>query len=536
MATKAASKPEISKKWWTSEKPDDIKGADLEKALAGAEKALAEEKKKSEPPTIEACLAALAEVNSAVDKTIKKECDKKKHKEFIPVLEKFFPLLKSETGRLEELKKKAAKAAAADEGGEEEEEEDEGKLFEPDYLHKMLKILRSTGKELNFGFGLNSQDPAGSKLLLARKGKPEKLFKALKQTGNFSNRLICFGTAMPDAQDGKTLVFKLAENAGEPPQIQKLGRQFLKSDKALKFRKLKLVLPGGQTLEDTEPDTEDENGAPQAAGAQAAGSQAAGAQAAGAQSGAQSGAQAPAADAGTSGAGFISAAVGKSGENNPQDVKAVQEALNKYGDAKLPTDGQYNAQVQKAIDEFQKKLGQFKPTGTIEPGRGAARVLSGQAKMPPTPEEPKPIEPPVLGKATLDKGAFVWHSTREILNKNIEELKKGVRAHYGTEHPEIFTAIDQSMGKLNKVVDKLDTRLADALDAAYKAPSDAARVPELKKAEGIMKEYLDYVKEEPLIDQMDDNPFGVKTSLKKVITDALKHLSELLPEATVQTA
>jgi hypothetical protein len=134
----------------------------------------------------------------------------------------------------------------------------------------MLKLLRSTGKELNFGFGLDTKNPAGSKLLLARKGKPEKLFKALKQTGEFSNRLICFGTAVPDAQDGKTLVFKLAENAGEPPQIQKLGRQFLRSDKSLKFRKLKLVLPGGQTLEDTEPDMEDGNAAPQAVGAQAA--------------------------------------------------------------------------------------------------------------------------------------------------------------------------------------------------------------------------------------------------------------------------
>jgi peptidoglycan hydrolase-like protein with peptidoglycan-binding domain len=500
MAVKAPSKPEISKKWWTSEKPADVKGADLEKALANAEKALADEKKKSEPRTIEACLAALAEVESAVDKTIKKEFDKKKHKDFIAVLEKYSPLIKAETSRLEELKKKAAKAATADGNGEAEEEEDEGKLFEPEYLHKMLKILRSTGKELNFGFGLNAKDPAASKLVLARKGKPDRLFKALKQTGDFSNRLICFGTALPDAQDGKTLVFKLAENAGEPPQIQKLGRQFLRSDKNLKFRKLKLVLPGGQTLEDTEPDTED------AAAAKAA----------------ETGAT----------RGFIGGTVGKGGQNAPNDVKAVQEALNKYGDAKLPTDGKYSPQVQKAIEEFQRKIGQFKPDGKIQPNRGAARVLSGAAKMPPTPEEPKPIAPPELGKATLDKGAFVWHSTRDILSTNIEELKKGVRAAYGTEHPELFKAIDQSMAKLNKVVDSLDTRLADALDAAYKAPSDAARVPELKKAEGIMKEYLQYVKSEPLIDHMDDNPFGVKTSLKKVITDALKHLAQLLPGAT----
>jgi peptidoglycan hydrolase-like protein with peptidoglycan-binding domain len=504
MAMKATAKPEISKKWWSSEKPADIKGADLEKALANAEKAISDEKKRSEPRSIDACITALKDVESAVDKTIKKECDKKKHKDVISVLEKYFSMIKSETSRLDELKKKAAKSAAESDG--EEEEEDEGKLFEPDYLHKMLKILRSTGKELNFGFALNPKDPPASKLLLARKGKPEKLFKALKQTGDFSNRLICFGTAVPDAQDGKTLVFKLAENAGEPPQIQKLGRQFLRSDKGLKFRKLRLILPGGQTLEDTEPDTEED-----LAG------------------GATRAQVSPAGATGRAG-GFIGAAVGKGGKNLPEDVKAVQEALNKYGDARLPTDGQYNAQVQRAIEEFQRRIGQFKPDGKIQPGRGAARVLSGRAKMPPVPEEPKPIEPPELGTATLDRGAFVWHSTREILNTNIEELKKGVRAAYGTEHPELFRAIDASMAKLNKVVDKLDTRLADALDDAYKAPGDEARIPHLKRAEGIMNEYLDYVRKEPLIDHMDDNPFGVKTSLKKVITDALKHLSQLLPE------
>ena len=265
---KASDKPVISKKWWTSEKPSDIKGAELEKALVNAEKALADANKKEEPAAIDACLAALKDVESAADKTIKKECDKKKHKDLISVLEKYAGLIKAETSRLEDLKKKAAKSAAAEANGEEDDEEDEGKLFEPDYLHKMMKLLKSTGKELNFGFGLNSKNPAASKLVLARKGKPERLFKALKRTGEFSNRLLTCGTALPDPQDGKTLVFKLAESAGEPPQIQKLGRQFLRADKNLKFRKLKLILPGGQTLEDTEPDTEEEGAAPQSTRAQ----------------------------------------------------------------------------------------------------------------------------------------------------------------------------------------------------------------------------------------------------------------------------
>ena len=45
---KASDKPEISKKWWTSEKPADIKGADLEKALDSAEKALEDADKKGD--------------------------------------------------------------------------------------------------------------------------------------------------------------------------------------------------------------------------------------------------------------------------------------------------------------------------------------------------------------------------------------------------------------------------------------------------------------------------------------------------------
>jgi hypothetical protein len=251
---KPSDKPQISKKWWTSEKPGDIKGAELEKALVSAEKALDEEKKKKgDGPALEAGLAACKELESAVDKTIKKECDKKTHKDVIKVLEKYFPLIKDETSRLKKLLEESAK-----EGGEEQDdEESDGKIFEKDYLYKMLKLLKSTGKELNFGFGLDTKNPEGSTLLLTRKGKPERLFKALKQTGDFTNRLITYGKAMPDPENGKVLVFTLAESAGEPPQVLKLGRRFLRSDKGLKFRKLRLILPGGQVFNDTEPDDEE---------------------------------------------------------------------------------------------------------------------------------------------------------------------------------------------------------------------------------------------------------------------------------------
>jgi hypothetical protein len=251
---KATDKPQFSKKWWTTEKPADIKGADLEKALQALEKALADEKKQSDEPSIKACCAALEDLESAVDKTISKECDKKKHKDLLSVLDKFEGLIKDEMERLDEALSKLSEGPSKD--GDDEDEEDEGKLFEKDFLYKMIKILRSSGKPLNFGFGLNTSSPESSQLLLKRKGKPEMLFKALKKTGNYSNRTLVCGTALADPDDAKVLVLRV-EEGDEPPQILKLGRKFLRGDKTLKFRKMKVVI-NGKTLVDNDPDDEGE--------------------------------------------------------------------------------------------------------------------------------------------------------------------------------------------------------------------------------------------------------------------------------------
>ena len=139
---KASDKPQVSKKWWASEKPDDVKGSELEKALANAEKALADQQKKSDGESVDACIAAMNQLESAVDKTLKKECDKKKHKDCIAVLEKFEDLIAGELERLEKAQ------ANLDDGGDEEEEEDENKLFEKDYLYRMIKLMKSGTKEL----------------------------------------------------------------------------------------------------------------------------------------------------------------------------------------------------------------------------------------------------------------------------------------------------------------------------------------------------------------------------------------------------
>jgi peptidoglycan hydrolase-like protein with peptidoglycan-binding domain len=222
----------------------------------------------------------------------------------------------------------------------------------------------------------------------------------------------------------------------------------------------------------------------------------------------------------------ISASVGRGGKNQPQDVQAVQAALNSRAKAGLVVDGKCGSKTIAAIMEFQGKLGHFKPDGLIEPGRGTARALAGAGGGTPPAPPPQPAAPPKLGKPALAKAPEVWHGTRDIVDKNIQALKKAVLAQYAHEHPDLLKEIDENLQKLDGVLDKLDHRLADSLAKAHQAKDDAARSAELKNAKVILADYIKYVKSEPLIAHIDANPFGVNTNLKKVLSESLTHMAQ----------
>jgi hypothetical protein len=253
---KASDKPVISKKWWTKEKPAEIKGADLEKALGVCEKALDEAKKKKDSESIDAALAALDDLDEAVETTVK-ECEKKKLKDVVTVLEKFEKLSDGERADLEKLK-----GALDQSDGEEESDDDAKGCLKEEYRARMIKMLRA-GEQLQFCLGLNKQTPADSFLLLCNKRKPERLQKILKQTGDFSTRLLTFGTARAD---GKILDLNLADNSKEPAQIAKTSKEYFKSHRDLKFRKVR-VHSAGETFEEGDPDDQEAPGVAGGAGA-----------------------------------------------------------------------------------------------------------------------------------------------------------------------------------------------------------------------------------------------------------------------------
>jgi peptidoglycan hydrolase-like protein with peptidoglycan-binding domain len=221
----------------------------------------------------------------------------------------------------------------------------------------------------------------------------------------------------------------------------------------------------------------------------------------------------------------IGATVGKGGKNLEEDVRAVQIALNRRAGAGLDVNGRCGKDTLEAIVEFQRALGQSKPDGRVDPGRGTARALAASGKIGKPPPAPNPIAPPAdLGEMTLAKAPLVWHGARSILDHNIKELKRAIRQEYANEHPKLMAEVDENVDRVDVILEKLDVRLAHALERAAAAKTPAQKKGEIAGAKAILADYISFVKTEPLIEHIDKNPFGVNAQVRKVITDSLTHI------------
>jgi len=224
----------------------------------------------------------------------------------------------------------------------------------------------------------------------------------------------------------------------------------------------------------------------------------------------------------------ISASVGRGGKNKPEDVQAVQTALNRKIKAGLKVDGKCGPDTIKAIMDVQKGLGKFKPDGLVEPGRGTARFLASTAPLGPAPAPPNPVPPPKLGKGTLDGAPGAWRGMHGILTKNIGELKKAVRSEYSSEHPTLLKDIEEALKKLDGVCDKIGLEISDHLAAANAAKDPAERKAKLQNCKALIASKIQYVKSEPMIAHMDRNPFGVAMNCQRMITDHLVHVAQAI--------
>jgi hypothetical protein len=178
------------------------------------------------------------------------------------------------------------------------------------------------------------------------------------------------------------------------------------------------------------------------------------------------------------------------------------------------------------------------PSAPLKPPAGNIAASMVKQPVPPpapqaTPQAARTV-PPALSLAAashpvrLANASNAWHGTRGIVDGKCKELKQAIRAHYGKSHPEVIKEIENNMHKIDAIVGRLDHTLAVSLKKASAAPSDAARTAELRVARGILNEYIRYAKSEPLIAQIDRNPFGVKCKLRQVLAESLTHMSQTI--------
>ena len=131
-------------------------------------------------------------------------------------------------------------------------------------------------------------------------------------------------------------------------------------------------------------------------------------------------------------------------------------------------------------------------------------------------------------RSDLAKAAHLWRGTRGLIEKNISALRKAIQDQCADEDPDFVEEVNNHMARLDRIVAKLDTRLADSFARAHEIQEPGARKAELVKSRAILTEYINYVKAEPLIAHLDANPFGVKSNLKALLAGSLTHMAQAI--------
>lgn len=143
-------------------------------------------------------------------------------------------------------------------------------------------------------------------------------------------------------------------------------------------------------------------------------------------------------------------------------------------------------------------------------------------------EGPAAANGPVRDAAAIDEAQQVWHRTRDSLDASIAQLKQAIRTTCANEAPALVSVVDKTLVKFDGILQKLDTGLADSLQRARLAGSEAAAKAELQASKNQLMAYMSYVKSEPLIAQLDSNPFGVDTRVRQTLSESFSRIARAL--------
>ena len=138
------------------------------------------------------------------------------------------------------------------------------------------------------------------------------------------------------------------------------------------------------------------------------------------------------------------------------------------------------------------------------------------------------LDTPVIqaGATVFAKSRLAWIATRQKVGVDIGKLGAELgKAYAGSPvAAEITKAFASKTGQLMGL---FDDRLVVAIDAVMQNDAPDKRDELVTKARDIAKDFLGTVNSEPLIDELDDNPF-VPLNVRATLTATLSSLAKAL--------
>ncbi len=181
------------------------------------------------------------------------------------------------------------------------------------------------------------------------------------------------------------------------------------------------------------------------------------------------------------------------------------------GDAKLKASeagtvarGRDFVAAQALLDELERLLAT--PAGTAT---AAVPAAAAQA--------PRQLAPAVV----YTQSRLAWGATRKKVQAELQKLEQAIVAEYqGIEVPEL----SKGVRKLDTVLELFDESLQDALDDALNAADPAAKAQHHDRARDIIARYRGYLDSDPLVQELDGNPF-VPVAVRATLSASLQTLA-----------
>ena len=134
---------------------------------------------------------------------------------------------------------------------------------------------------------------------------------------------------------------------------------------------------------------------------------------------------------------------------------------------------------------------------------------------------------PGIGAPAYAKSRMAWVAALKRVDGEVEKLKTGLKSAAG--HPDIEKMLEQSFKTtVEPSLAQLNTTLSDKLDELDKATEANAHAKLLGEVRQIISTFQQHAASDPVISQLDNNPF-VPVAIGKTITATLSALSSALP-------